>query len=84
MFSGFGESWGVLGKVLGTLERLLGHLGGVFGDVGQPWGHHGSREAVLDALRRNKPGRPGSKFGQKGSKMAPKMGLKMHQNRRRK
>ena len=79
-----GRFFVVLGGPGEGLGRLLGHLGVVFGDVGRSWGHHESHEAVLDALSRNMAGRPGSLLGQKGPKMAPKMGPKTHQNRTRK
>ena len=86
----FGRFGGVLGRflvvleVLGGLGRLLGHLGGVFGDVGRPWGHHGSLEAVLDALSPTGPGARAASWAKKGPKMAPQMGPKTHQNRTRK
>ena len=72
IFGRFGGCRGVLGRVLGTLGRLLGHLGGVFGDVGRPWGHHGSHEAVLDALRRTSPGARAACLAKKDPRWHPK------------
>ena len=67
-----GGSWGVLGRVLGTLGRLLGHLGGVFGDVGRPWGHHGSHEAVFDALSPTRRGARAACLAKKGPRWDPR------------
>ena len=48
------------------------NLGGVFGGVGRPWGHHGSQEAVLDALRPTRPGARAASWAKKDPRWDPK------------
>ena len=80
----FWGSWGVLGGILGGLGDLLGGLGGLLGRLGGVLG--GLRPAWVHFCRfkinRVGGGRP--RASKKGPNMAPKMGAKTDQNRRRK